>query len=126
MATGDEIKQDRSADRAELGDLVEAFLRQGGQVTHLDWAGKVVDGPVPAPKPARSYGRNYADAPAPAPAPAAIPAETPVIAEPAPVQVAISLPQVPAVVCVATELRSIRREAARLLANLNAAALRAA
>lgn len=126
MATGDEIKQDRTADRAELGSLVDAFLRQGGQVTQLDWAGKVVDGPVPEPKPVRAYGRMYGDAPAPAPAPAGIPAETPLIAEPGPVEVAISLPQVSAGACVATELRSIRREAARLLANLNAAALRAA
>lgn len=121
MATGDEIKQDRSADRAELGDLVEAFLRQGGQVTQLDWAGKVVDGPVPEPKPVCAYGRMYGEAPAPA----GIPAETPVIARPAPVEVAIPLPQV-STTDVAAELRRIRRDAQRLLAGLNSAARRAA
>lgn len=144
MAIGDEIKQDRSADRAELGSLVDAFLRQGGQVTRLDWAGNVVDGPAPEPKPVRAYGRLYGDAPPPKHPDCIVHADpiTPeqdgkfaafvaeVLADKPVPRVKPTTPPLVAIksvpVDVAAELRRIRREAKRLLAGLNAAALRAA
>ncbi len=41
----------------DLAAQTEAFLRRGGSITKLNWAGVPVDGTAIEPKPVRAYGR---------------------------------------------------------------------
>lgn len=58
---------------SELQASVDEFVREGGKITQLDWAGVPVDGSEIEPKPMRAFGRFY---PAPAAAAPEVVAET--------------------------------------------------
>lgn len=109
----DELNRDRATDRAELDALTADYLRQGGLVSQLDWAGNLVG--LASPKPVQADTPTAKTAKVipfvrPEPAPAAAPAPTPAHRA--------------KVIDLVPELRRIRRDAALALARLEAAAER--
>lgn len=122
---------------SELQASVDEFVRQGGKITQLNYAGVPVDGSAIEPKPVRAFGRMYpAPAPAveapqavalpvvePVPAPAATAAEickhfrVPVDAQALADYTADMRPQQEAYVI--RQLRSLRADARRVLATLD-------
>lgn len=52
---------------SELQASVDEFMRGGGKITQLSWAGVPVDGSAIEPKPVRAFGRFYPAPAAPAP-----------------------------------------------------------
>jgi hypothetical protein len=142
MANIDEIRQDRSADRDAIQAQMDDYLRNGGMISKVDWAGNVVgfasetpSGPRPIPKgmnfnPPINSDRTAKLAPTvPAPASKALPvkkvefAPTVEIA-PAPVTRRVKPAPTSTVIDIVPELRRIRADAERALARLNAAAER--
>lgn len=123
-------RQDRSADRNEIADLMADYARQGGMVSQLDWAGNLValvaEQPT-APRPLAKvlpFKAPVVDAPKPAPVVAFAPTVKAAPAKAAPVKKAAPAPtwKTAEVIDIVPELRRIRADAQRALARLNAAA----
>lgn len=101
----------------ELQAGVDEFLRRGGTITQLNWAGVPIDGTPVEPKPVRSYGREYERVAAEKALKAkAAPAPAVVIPEPVVTRRVDPQPEQP---CIISELRSIRAEARRWIAYLD-------
>lgn len=140
----DDIRQDRSADRSALSSLMDDYLRDGGLISQVDWAGNVVglateapSSPAPLAK-VLPFNVPFSRDQMPRLAPTAKPQQTLVApakkAAPAPT---VRAPETVAEWCervapaptaviidIVPELRRIRADAERALARLNAAAER--
>lgn len=130
--------------QSDIDAQTEAFLRKGGTVTKLNWAGVPVDGTVIEPKPVAAWGRNYERVaietaakatPAPtaeAPQVKALPLVEAVPAPTAPNKVSVPVVDHPAThramqlrasarrACISAELRAIHADARYWLARLDA------
>jgi hypothetical protein len=102
----------------ELQAGVDEFLRRGGTITQLNWAGVPIDGTPVEPKPVRSYGREY-ERVAAEKALKAKAAPAPAVVIPEPVVTRRVDPQPEPAPCIIAELRSIRAEARRLIAHVD-------
>lgn len=147
----DDIRQDRSADRSALSSLMDDYLRDGGLISQVDWAGNVVGLATEAPSgPPRSatvlpFNVPFSCDQMPRmgkPAPTDKPKQSQVVPLVAPVKKAAPAPTVRApetvaewcervapaptavIIDIVPELRRIRADAERALARLNAAAER--
>lgn len=129
----DEVRQDRTSDRTAIQQQMDDYLRDGGLISKLDWAGNVVGLateavsapkhvakvlPFKAPEPvAAAPAPKTIVFPVPAPTGKRPPAKPLPVKTPAPAPTAVVIDIVP-------ELRRIREDARRALARLNAAAER--
>jgi hypothetical protein len=145
----EELRQDRSADRSALGSMMDDYLRNGGLISQLDWAGNLTGLAAEQPSESKPLAKvlpfngaikgDHFHRPAPTGKPQQKLVVKPIQgvrkADPAPTvpatetvadwceRVAASAPSA-VVIDIVPELRRIREDARRALANLNAAAER--
>lgn len=128
----DEVRQDRTADRDAIQARMDDYLRHGGLISQLDWAGNVVglvteapSGIRPVPKALPFNGAIKGDH-MHRPAPTAKPEQARVVQLVPVVKKAAPAPtwKTAVVIDIVPELRRIREDAQRALARLNAAAER--